>query len=312
MLLIELETVRSSKERVRRHLQVAELYEKLGDLPNALEQTGLAVVDAPDDEVRRAKLRELAERTGRLDRLADLLSAAAASAQEGPLQIGLVMQAASIRADRVGDAAGGIALYSSILVGQGVPEESVLAAARELEPLLEATGRDRGAARRRRAHRARRARTRTRSAARSVGRRAWRRSSGSTRAGSRSGRRASRPTRATPKRSTGWSICSIAWATASGSRRCSTSGLALRRTSRAAAPTACGWPSSWATCSTGPKTRSSRGAGSRTISARRKTRRSRSRRSCARRAGGRSWPRCSSAASSAPRRLPPGRSCSVS
>jgi tetratricopeptide (TPR) repeat protein len=141
MLLIELETVRSSKERVRRHLQVAELYEKLGDLPNALEQTGLAVVDAPDDEVRRAKLRDLAERTGRLDRLADLLSAAAASAQEGPLQIALVMQAAGIRADRVGDAAGGIALYSSILVGQGVPEESVLAAARELEPLLEATGR---------------------------------------------------------------------------------------------------------------------------------------------------------------------------
>ncbi|HTB74892.1 MAG TPA: tetratricopeptide repeat protein [Polyangiaceae bacterium] len=141
MLLIELETVRSSKERVRRHLQVADLYEKLGDLANALEQTGLAVVDAPEDDVRRAKLRDLAERTGRLDRLADLLSAAAASAQEGPLQISLVMQAASIRADRVGDAAGGIALYSSILVGQGVPEESVLAAARELEPLLEATGR---------------------------------------------------------------------------------------------------------------------------------------------------------------------------
>ncbi len=141
MLLIELETVLSSKERVRRHLQVADIYEKLGDLTSALEQTGLAVVDAPEDEARRGKLLDLAERTGRLDRLADLLSAAAAGTQEASLQIALVMQAASLRADRVGDATGGIALYSSILVGEGVPDEAVLAAARELEPLLEATGR---------------------------------------------------------------------------------------------------------------------------------------------------------------------------
>jgi tetratricopeptide (TPR) repeat protein len=141
MLLIELETVRSSKERVRRHLQVAELYEKLGDLSSALEQTGLAVVDAPEDEARRAKLLDLAERTGRLDRLADLLSASAAATQDAALQIALVMQAASLRADRVGDASGGIELYSSILVGVGVPDEAVLAAARELEPLLEAAGR---------------------------------------------------------------------------------------------------------------------------------------------------------------------------
>ena len=141
MLLIELETVRSSKERVRRHLQVAELYEKLGDLTSALEQTGLAVVDSPEDDGRRAKLAELAERTGKLDRLADLFSAAAAATHDAPLRIALVMQAGSLRADRVGDAAGGIALFASILGGEGVPDEAVLAAARELEPLLEATGR---------------------------------------------------------------------------------------------------------------------------------------------------------------------------
>ncbi|HEX4447128.1 MAG TPA: hypothetical protein VH044_10340, partial [Polyangiaceae bacterium] len=147
MLLIELETVRSSKERVRRHLHVAELYEKLGDLANALEQTGLAVVQAPEDAPRRQKLEELAERTGRLDRLADLLSSAADSAvaadvtDGGPLRIQLLMQAARVRAERVGDAAGGIALLTSILGADDVPEASVLAAARELEPLLESTGR---------------------------------------------------------------------------------------------------------------------------------------------------------------------------
>ncbi len=141
MLLIGLETVRSTKERVRRHLQIGELYEKLGDLPNALEQTGFAVVQAPEDAERRMKLQELAERTGRLDRLADLLATAAESAEAQPLRLDLLMQAADVRAERVGDAAGGIALLSSILSGEGIPEPAVLAAARKLEPLLEATGR---------------------------------------------------------------------------------------------------------------------------------------------------------------------------
>ncbi len=141
MLLIGLETVRSVKERVRRHLQVADLYEKLGDLSSALEQTGLAVVQAPEDGTRRAKLEELAERTGRLDRLADLLATAAESADTQALRIDLLMQAADVRAERVRDAAGGIALLSSILVGEGIPEAAVLGAAHKLEPLLEATGR---------------------------------------------------------------------------------------------------------------------------------------------------------------------------
>ncbi len=141
MLLIGLETVRSAKERVRRHLQIAELYEKLGDLPSALEQTGLAVVQAPEDGPRRAKLQDLAERTGRLDRLADLLATAAESASPQSLRIDLLMQAADVRAERVRDTAGGIALLSSILGGEGIPEAAVLAAAHKLEPLLEAMGR---------------------------------------------------------------------------------------------------------------------------------------------------------------------------
>ena len=141
MLLIELEAVAAGSERVQRHLRVADLYEKLGDLPSALEQTGLAVVYAPSDDARRAKLEELAERTGRLDRFAELLSSAAESASETSLRISLLMQAAGVRADRIGDAAGGISLLSSILTGEGFPDGAVLAAARKLEPLLEATGR---------------------------------------------------------------------------------------------------------------------------------------------------------------------------
>jgi golgin subfamily B member 1 len=141
MLLIELETARSTKERVRRHLQVAELYEKVGDLPNALEQIGLAVTLAPGDEAQRAKLVALAERTGRLDRLADLLAGAAEAADAQSLRVALKMEAAAVRADRVGDAAGGIALLSSVLAIEGISDQEVLASARKLEPLLEATGR---------------------------------------------------------------------------------------------------------------------------------------------------------------------------
>jgi golgin subfamily B member 1 len=141
MLLIDLETVPDAKERGQRHLRVADLYEKLGDLSSALDQTGLAVVQSPEEGARRAKLEELAERTGRLDRLAELLAAAAEATEDPALRIALVMQAAEVRADRVGDAAGGIALFASIVSGEGVPEAAVLAAARKLEPLLEATGR---------------------------------------------------------------------------------------------------------------------------------------------------------------------------
>ncbi len=141
MLLIDLETVRDPQARVRGHLRVGELYERLGDLANALEQTGLAVVQGPENAERKAKLEELAERTGRLDRLADLLAAAGDGAADPALRNELLMQAAAVRADRVGDVAGGIGLLASILGAEDASEGAVLAAARKLEPLLEATGR---------------------------------------------------------------------------------------------------------------------------------------------------------------------------
>ena len=142
VLLVELEAVKSGKERVKRHLQIAELYEKLGDVANALEHVGLGVVLDPSDEPRRTKLAELAERTGRLERLADLLAAAADGCDREALRLALMMQAAAVRADRIGDAAGAIGLLSTVLGTRGVPDVDVLAAARKVEPLLEAAGRD--------------------------------------------------------------------------------------------------------------------------------------------------------------------------
>ena len=255
MLLVELETVRSTKERVRRHLQVADLYEKLGDLANALEQTGLAVVLAPDDEARRAKLVELAERTGRLDRLADLLSAAA-EVGGGAVPPDRAHDAGRRACAPIGSATPRAASRSSRRSSRrGVPDEAVLAAARKLEPLLEADGPRRGAPRRRRAHRERRERPggAKRDAARPRGA-TWRRSWGSTRAaialwetrvtGRRARRRGARRPRR-PARSRGRQR--------DGPRRCSRCERARRRRRAPAGRSRAPRRSSWATSSAGPE-----------------------------------------------------------
>jgi tetratricopeptide (TPR) repeat protein len=141
VLLVELEGVRSSKERVKRHAGIAALYEKLGDIASALEQIGAAFVLAPDGDENRTRLVALAERAGRFERLADLLAAAADASDDASRRTELTMQAAEIRADRVGDAAGAVALFFAVLDGPGSREADVLAAGGRLEPLLEAAGR---------------------------------------------------------------------------------------------------------------------------------------------------------------------------
>ena len=141
MLVIELETVKSAKERTKRHAQLSELYEKLGDPANALEQLGASFLLDPGDEAKREKLAELAERTTRLERLADLLAAAAEVTDHLAQRVSLTMQAATVRADRIGDAAGAITLFASVLSWKRVAETEVLAAGRRLDPLLESAGR---------------------------------------------------------------------------------------------------------------------------------------------------------------------------
>jgi tetratricopeptide (TPR) repeat protein len=142
VMLVELESVKGTSERVDRHLRVAELFEQLGDTAAALEQVGSAVVLDPIDEARRTKLVELARNTGKLARLADLLSAAAGACEDPSLRASLVMQAASVRSDSIGDAAGAIGLLASALAAPDLPNADALAAARQLEALLDAAGRD--------------------------------------------------------------------------------------------------------------------------------------------------------------------------
>ncbi|HEY4015464.1 MAG TPA: tetratricopeptide repeat protein [Polyangiaceae bacterium] len=142
MLLVELEAVKASGERMRRHLQIADTHEKLGDAASALEHVGHAVVLDPKDEGKRTKLAALAEGTGRLQRFAELLSTAAGASEDVALRILLTMQAATVRADRTGDVAGAIALLTAVLATPELRDDDLLAAGRRLEALLEGAGRD--------------------------------------------------------------------------------------------------------------------------------------------------------------------------
>lgn len=141
VLLIELERMTRAKDRVRRHIQVAELYEKVGDLTSALEQIGFAFLLDPEDDSLRERLGSLAESTGGLERLAEVLAAAGETSGKHRLRIQLTVQAAAIRADRLGDTGGAISLFAAVLGDARASAAEALGAAHRLEPLLDTVGR---------------------------------------------------------------------------------------------------------------------------------------------------------------------------
>jgi len=141
MVLVQLEAAPSAEERVRCHLQIADLYERLGDETAALEHVGLASTLDPGDAAKRAKLVKLATSTERFDRLADFLSAAASATIKPALGIALTIQAAAVRADRLNDAGGAIALLASAVTRRGASNDDVVAVGRRLESLLDVAGR---------------------------------------------------------------------------------------------------------------------------------------------------------------------------
>ena len=77
VLEVELEAVKSIKERIRRHKKIADLYEKLGQDGSALEHYIALVLLEPDDASHRDALTILAEKVGRFDRAAEVLASAA-------------------------------------------------------------------------------------------------------------------------------------------------------------------------------------------------------------------------------------------
>ena len=140
VLEIELESIRSVRERIRRHLQLTELYSTLGREEQALEHAVSLVLLEPDSVAHREHLATLAARVNRRDRLAEVLVAAADDCTDDALRVDLLMEAGVVHADYLGDDARAIDLFFRVL---DVPGHDVahLAVAHRLAPLLDRAGR---------------------------------------------------------------------------------------------------------------------------------------------------------------------------
>ena len=136
VLEVELEVVRSSKERIRRHSQLANLYVSLGNDDQALEHYASLVLLEPDEKAHRAELRNVAARINRYDRYAEVLVSAADDSNDDPLKVELLMSAGEVTAKHIGDIERAIELFFRILAITPIADASLLEACRHVEPLL--------------------------------------------------------------------------------------------------------------------------------------------------------------------------------
>jgi golgin subfamily B member 1 len=140
-LEVELEAVKSVKERIRRHQQIAALYAQLGDDEHAMEHFVQLVLLEPEVAAHRTELAQLAARIGRFERLADVLVSAADDCNDDALKVELLMHAGVVTAEKIGDTQRAVALFFRILAISPISDEALLAACRHVEPLLEQAGR---------------------------------------------------------------------------------------------------------------------------------------------------------------------------
>jgi tetratricopeptide (TPR) repeat protein len=142
VLEVELEAIKSVKERIRRHKQIADLYVNLGADRDAIEHYVSLVLLEPDVVPHREQLAQLAARIGRHDRLAEVLVAAADDCTDDALRVDLLMQAGAVQADALDEPTRAIDLFFRVLSVPAV-DTAHLAAARRLDPLLAAAERSR-------------------------------------------------------------------------------------------------------------------------------------------------------------------------
>ncbi|MCA9584173.1 MAG: tetratricopeptide repeat protein [Myxococcales bacterium] len=141
VLEVELEAVKSAKERIRRHQQIAGIYASLGNDESALEHFVQLVLLEPEVASHRAELSSLAEKVGRHDRLAEVLISAADDCNDDALRVELLAHAGAVLANQIGDSPRAIDLFFRVLRTPGIADDALLAACRQLEPLLDTAGR---------------------------------------------------------------------------------------------------------------------------------------------------------------------------
>ena len=141
VLEVELEAVKSVKERIRRHQQIAAIYAQLGDDDNAMEHFVQLVLLEPEVAAHRNELTLLAGRVSRYDRLAEVLLSAADDCNDDALKVELLMHAGVVAAEKINDTPRAIDLFFRILRISPISDQALLTACRHVEPLLEQIGR---------------------------------------------------------------------------------------------------------------------------------------------------------------------------
>lgn len=141
VLEVELEAVKSVKERIRRHQQIAAIYAQLGDDDHAMDHFVHLVLLEPEVAAHRTELAQLAARVGNFERLADVLVSAADDCNDDALKVELLMHAGVVTAEKIGDVHRAIELFFRVLAISPVSDEALLLACRHVEPLLEQAGR---------------------------------------------------------------------------------------------------------------------------------------------------------------------------
>ena len=140
-LEVELEAVKSVKERIRRHQQIATIYGQLGDDEHAMDHFVQLVLLEPEIAAHRTELAQLAARVGRFERLADVFVSAADDCNDDALKVELLMHAGVVTAEKIGDTARAIELFFRVLAINPIADEALLTACRHVEPLLDQSGR---------------------------------------------------------------------------------------------------------------------------------------------------------------------------
>lgn len=142
MLEVELELADTKQERVSRLEKIIQLkIDSIGDFRGAFESVAQLVALEPHEPGHRARLAELAGRTGDHERRAELLASIADGVGEAAVRLDLLLEAASARKIELGDSRGAIELYQRVLAEAKDDRPRALGAARELDPLLDAAGR---------------------------------------------------------------------------------------------------------------------------------------------------------------------------
>lgn len=137
VLEVELEAVKGTKDRARRHEQIAVLHETLGDAKDALGHVEQLVLLEPHVKEHRDRLEDLAARTQAYPRLVEVLVTVAEKVDDDVLRVELFLHAGLVTAERLGDDDRAIELFSRVISTQQAPDDLVLAACRASEPLLE-------------------------------------------------------------------------------------------------------------------------------------------------------------------------------